>query len=71
MMQGCLDNLVQHSRKEGVMVMISRQAGSILPHNRNLCVKDALDNGATHLLFIDSDMTFDKDYLLDSLIRIP
>lgn len=35
--------------------------GSILHYNREEIVKTAIKNGCTHLLFLDTDMTFGKD----------
>lgn len=35
--------------------------GSILHHMRERLVKKAIDLGCTHLLFVDSDIVFDKD----------
>src|SRR3990167_225992 len=35
--------------------------GSILHWNREFIVKTAFDLGCTHLLFVDSDMSFEKD----------
>lgn len=37
--------------------------GSILHHMRERLVKKAIELGCTHLLFVDSDMVFDKDEL--------
>lgn len=35
--------------------------GSILPRNRETIVEEAIKHGCTHLLFVDSDMFFEKD----------
>ncbi len=37
--------------------------GSIIPHSRNLLMQQAIDAGASHILFLDSDMTFPPDTL--------
>ena len=42
---------------------------SMLPQSRNVLAASALEIGATHLLWIDSDMTFPRDMLLRFLQR--
>lgn len=42
---------------------------SILPISRQLLVAQALDNDATHILFIDSDMTFPHDMVVRMLLH--
>lgn len=37
--------------------------GSVIPSNRNTLVKKALEDGATHVMFIDTDMVFPADTL--------
>ncbi len=37
--------------------------GSIIPHSRNLLAAQAVESGASHLLFLDSDMTFPPNAL--------
>jgi len=46
--------------------------GSLIMHSRNKLTQQALDCGASHILFLDSDMTFPPD-TLDRLIahRVP
>lgn len=41
-----------------IKLAICNQKGSVLPKNRNLLVESALEMGCTHLLQIDSDLTF-------------
>lgn len=43
---------------------VTSYSSSILPMGRQLLAKDAMERGATHLLWIDSDMTFPPDTLL-------
>jgi GT2 family glycosyltransferase len=38
--------------------------GSILHYNREEIVKQAIENNCTHLLFLDTDMYFEKDAIL-------
>jgi len=43
--------------------------GSIIHHMRERLVKKAIELDCTHLLFVDSDMVFDKDAVLKLLER--
>lgn len=43
-------------------------ASSMLPHARQQVVQQALDQGATHVLCLDADMTYPDD-LVDELLR--
>jgi hypothetical protein len=45
----------------GISSSVSNPRGSILPNLRHTAVQFALDNGATHVLFLDSDQTFPKE----------
>lgn len=45
------------------------QEGSILHRNREIIVQTAIDKGCTHLLFLDTDMSFDKDAVARLLKR--
>lgn len=49
--------------KKGLMVQLHNKRGSILANSRQSLVQSAIDNGATHILFIDSDQTFPPDLL--------
>ncbi len=40
---------------------VNNKRGSILPNMRNRMLKQAIEKGATHLLFLDSDQTFPRD----------
>ena len=63
----CLQFLTNHLQMfhhplyalEGLRICNKR--GSILPKSRNELLYEALDDGMTHLLFIDSDMRFPPD----------
>ncbi len=50
-------------------VYLNNVKGSILPKLRQDIANNALQRGATHVLFIDSDMTFPKDTLTKLLSR--
>jgi len=45
------------------------QDGAVLHYNREVIVKEAMRYGCTHLLFIDSDMSFEKDAAITLLDR--
>lgn len=45
------------------------QEGSVLHQNRERLAQKAADGGFTHLLFVDSDMTFEPDAILKLLAR--
>lgn len=46
---------------DAIMTKVSR--GTLLVDQRNELVKEALDEGATHILWIDSDMRFPKEVI--------
>lgn len=64
-----LDRLIQHTQKErpDIKLGVKKYSGTILADNRNQIVKRAIEVGANHVLFIDSDMCFDEDALLQLL----
>lgn len=45
------------------------QEGSILHRNREIIAQTAVDKGCTHLLFLDTDMSFEKDAVVRLLKR--
>lgn len=45
-------------KQKGIEVLLTVQIGGYTAHNRNECVRTALNNGSTHLMFIDADQTF-------------
>lgn len=45
-------------------VTIQHVGASILPHSRYTLVKKAMEHDVTHLLFLDSDMTFPADTMI-------
>lgn len=57
-------NMVLYLQKEGVEFVYYNVRSSILPDSRNKLALLALEVEATHLLFIDSDMTFPRDTAL-------
>lgn len=52
----------QHAKNEHRVELCNTQL-SVLPKSRMMLVKDALEKGATHILFLDSDARFPKDTL--------
>ena len=62
-MSKCLDQLVAYSLGLGYKINLLKNFSSMIAHSRNQIAQKAVDAGADYLLFIDSDMTFDKDFL--------
>ncbi len=56
-------SLMELLGRESDKVVYSNQIGGYKPHGMNNLVRDAREVGATHLLNIDSDMTFPPDAL--------
>ena len=59
-----LITMTHHSR---LPFVLSMRKGCYVHENREMIVKDALENNCTHLLFVDSDMKFPQDTLLKLL----
>lgn len=53
----------------GIVVDLFSCKSSIVAEARNIGVRHALESGAEHLLFVDSDMVFPRDSLLRLLRR--
>lgn len=66
-MLSCLDRLVKTSLGAGVGLKMIKSYGAMIAQNRNEIVKKALEENADYVLFIDSDMTFNDDFLIDLL----
>jgi hypothetical protein len=47
----------------GIPLAVNFAVGSVLPGNRELLAEQALEMGASHLFFLDSDMAFPPDTL--------
>lgn len=64
-----LDRLIQYTRTErsDLNLGIKKYSGTLIADNRNQIVKKAIGVDASHVLFIDSDMCFDEDALLQLL----
>ncbi len=48
------------SLKQGIQTQMLLAIGCYIHMNRNIIVQQAIDQDCTHLLFIDSDVTFDQ-----------
>jgi len=55
-----LQKLTMHLCREGVNFTVEIHSGSLVYFARNRMANKAVDEGYTHLLFMDSDMVFDE-----------
>ncbi len=64
--------MVNHAHGEQIpglqMLGIANKRTSLLPDSRNMLAQEAIEGGFTHLLWIDSDMSFPRD-MLGRLLR--
>lgn len=63
----CLCGLIKKLASDGVDFDYEIIAGTLVYWARNRLAKRAIDNGFTHVLWLDSDMTF-KDDIVDDLL---
>lgn len=63
----CLCGLIKKLASDGVDFDYQIIAGTLVYWARNRLAKRAIDNGFTHVLWLDSDMTF-KDDIVDDLL---
>ena len=56
----CLTELIQHLQREGIRYHLEILAGTLVYFARNKLACKAVSEDFTHLLFLDSDMVFDK-----------
>lgn len=61
-----LTNLITHLQREGIRFAVEIQAGTLVYFARNKLAVKAVEEGYTHILFIDSDMVFDE-YIVETL----
>ncbi|MCK4783472.1 MAG: hypothetical protein KAV87_06955, partial [Desulfobacteraceae bacterium] len=66
-MKDSLTRLIRRSTQEGIGLATKEMYGALIAQSRNNIAKLAIDNQCSHLLFIDSDMTFDDDALIKLL----
>jgi hypothetical protein len=64
-----LASLAAHSLGCGIQINIFGHDLSGIAQNRNLMAEKAIEMGSTHILTIDSDMTFPGDLLVRLLLR--
>jgi hypothetical protein len=58
----CLtSHISQHPPVDGMYLKVSNQRSSLIHLNRQQMVENSIKSGATHILFLDSDMTFPAD----------
>jgi hypothetical protein len=68
----CLVEMVVRTLQAGHNVFPIQSMGTMLPGQRMQLVHDAKEAGCTHILFVDSDMTFEPDSLLKLMAhRVP
>lgn len=60
-----LVGLIQHLQREGIAYHLEIQAGTLVYIARNRLACKAINEGYTHLLFLDSDMVFDETVVED------
>ena len=65
-MQACL-NLQQFCLLNNIPVVFYLLQGSLITSNRNLCVSQFMQSDCTHLLFIDSDIYFSVETVMQML----
>jgi hypothetical protein len=58
------------SDQRGLDPSLVQNKGSVIPYSRNLSISAARQNGATHVLFIDTDQTFPHDTAVRLLDRL-
>ena len=61
----CLTALIQRLDKDGVNVDVKILSGTLVYVARDRLAAHAIDNGYTHVLWLDSDMVFDDELLYD------
>lgn len=54
----CLVQLVQHCNRMGLPINVFMQTGSLISRQRQELASMAIKSGATHILWLDSDMIF-------------
>lgn len=63
----CLTNLVRRLDEDGIEYEVAFQGGTLVYVGRDKLAKKAIDEGFSHVLWLDSDMVF-TDELLDNLM---
>jgi hypothetical protein len=63
----CISYLMAYSVLQGITINLDIRKNSILPDTRNKFVQDAISDKNDYLLFIDDDMVFPQDLLVNLL----
>lgn len=66
---GTCNDIIALISQSGIPLAINFSVGSVLPGQRELLAQQMIEMGASHLLFIDSDMRFPADTLKRLLAR--
>lgn len=66
-MSHSLDNLTASAAKSRIGIILNKAVGALVAINRNNIIDAAIERDVDYVLFIDSDMIFDGDILLDLL----
>lgn len=62
--QTALDKMLMHCWRVGVLAIIKKAFGSLLPRNRNNILRAAIKSGAKYCFMLDTDMLFPEDILI-------
>lgn len=65
----CLYRMVDALNEKSYRHNLTIRDGGALHDNRALIAKSAIERGCTHLLFVDSDMSFERDAVIKLLER--
>lgn len=57
----CLQALVQYHTQRGIDTFVEFNLGTLVGNQREKLANKAIDQGATHIFYLDSDMMFPKD----------
>lgn len=57
----CLQDMIQYNTKNGIDFFVEFNMGTLIGNQREKLANKAIDNGATHILWIDSDMMFPRN----------
>lgn len=61
--QSCLEQMVYHNLRNNNQVSLHKSIGSLIWENRNRVIKNAIEQKAKYVLFIDTDMVFPCDLI--------
>lgn len=61
--QICLDKMLMYCWRQGILAMMKKSTGSVLPKNRNNILEAAIKAKAKYVFMLDTDMLFPSDIL--------